>query len=356
MSRPIEALFDGAALKHNYQIIQSRAPHSRAYAVIKANAYGHGVMRVAQALADADGFALLEISTAIELRRNFPDKPILLLEGVFSAAELALCAEHQLSIVLHSAQHLAWLDEAQQAIAVFIKLNTGMNRLGFPCEQAADLVARLRQHPRVAAITLMTHFATADDAEQGIAQQWEKFQAATQGLGLPLSLANSAAIFAYPEVQGDWVRPGLALYGASPFAGQSAASLGLKPVMTLRSKIIAVQSLQAGDTVGYGATFRASSAMRVGIVACGYADGYPRHAPTGTPVWVAGRKTRLLGRVSMDMLCVDLTAIDAGVDSEVELWGASIPIDDVASAAGTISYELMCAIAARVPVRDELRC
>ncbi|WP_027469047.1 alanine racemase [Deefgea rivuli] len=355
MSRPIEALFNAAALAHNYQLIQQRAPRARALAVIKANGYGHGVERVVAALPDADGFAILEIETAIQLRRNGITQPILLLEGVFSAAELSDCATYNLSIAVHSVLHIEWLEQAQlvRPISIFLKLNTGMNRLGFPAESAAQSVTRLQQCQNVADITLMMHFATADEPELGISAQWQRFQAATAGLNLPISTANSAAIFAFPEVQGDWVRPGVALYGSSPFAAKTAQSLGLQAVMSLRSQVIGVQTLSAGDTVGYGATFTADQDMRIGIVACGYADGYPRHAPTGTPVWIAGQRTRLLGRVSMDMLCIDLTPwphLDIG--SRVELWGEHLPIDEVAAAAGTISYELMCALTARVPVHN----
>jgi alanine racemase len=282
-------------------------------------------------------------------------QPILLLEGVFSAAELNDCAAYDLSIAVHSALHIEWLEQAQlvRPISIFLKLNTGMNRLGFPAESAPQCSKRLRQCQNVADVTLMTHFATADEPELGIDAQWQRFRAATADLNLPISTANSAAIFAFPEVQGDWVRPGVALYGSSPFAAKTAQSLGLQAVMSLVSQVIAVQTLSAGDTVGYGATFTAEHAMRIGIVACGYADGYPRHAPTGTPIWVAGQRTRLLGRVSMDMLCIDLTPwphLDIG--SCVELWGEHLPIDEVASAAGTISYELMCALTARVPVRN----
>lgn len=355
MSRPIEALFNATALAHNYQLIQQRAPKARALAVIKANGYGHGVERVVAALPEADGFAILEIEPAIQLRRKGVSQPILLLEGVFSAAELVDCAEYNLSIAVHSVLHIEWLEQAQlvRPLSIFLKLNTGMNRLGFPAESAPQWASRVQQCSSVADVTLMTHFATADEPELGIAAQWQRFCAATVDLNLPISTANSAAIFAYPEVQGDWVRPGVALYGASPFAAQTAQSLGLQAVMSLRSQVIAVQTLSAGDTVGYGAAFTAEHTMRIGIVACGYADGYPRHAPTGTPVWIAGQRTRLLGRVSMDMLCIDLTPWPhLGMGSDVELWGAHLPIDEVATAAGTISYELMCALTARVPVRS----
>lgn len=353
MPRPIEAVFNAAALAHNYQLIQQRAPRSRAFAVVKANGYGHGVQRVVSALPSADGFAILELDAAIELRRSGITQPILLLEGVFSAAELLDCATYDLSIAVHCAAQIEWLAQAvlPRPLSIFLKLNTGMNRLGFPAETAKQWAERLLACNTVADVTLMTHFATADEPTIGIASQWARFSAATQALKLPISTANSAAIFAYPEVHGDWVRPGVALYGSSPFAAQSAVELGLRAVMTLRSAVIGVQELAAGSTVGYGATFVAPQAMKIGIVACGYADGYPRHAPTGTPVWVSGQRSRLLGRVSMDMLCIDLSQCPSAKEgSPVELWGENLPIDEVATAAGTISYELMCALTARVPV------
>ncbi|QLI80897.1 alanine racemase [Chitinibacter fontanus] len=354
MSRPIEAVIHSAALKHNYQLIKQRAPQARAFAVIKANAYGHGVERVVNTLNDADGFAILEFATAIAMRQAGVTQPILLLEGVFSVDELQQCAQHNIMLAIHEPRHLDWLRTTvlQAPVQIFLKLNTGMNRLGFVAENAPELVAQLRAMPNVASVTLMTHFATADEPAKGITQQWARFRAQSELLDCPCSLANSAAIFAYPEVHGDWVRPGIALYGSSPFAHQSAEQLGLLPAMSLRSRIIAVQNLEAGDTVGYGATFIADRPMRIGVVACGYADGYPRHAPTGTPIVVDGQVTRLLGRVSMDMLCVDLTELpNAQIDSVVELWGQSLSIDAVAQKAGTIAYELMCAIANRVSVQ-----
>ncbi|WP_410497409.1 alanine racemase [Chitinibacter sp. S2-10] len=355
MSRPIEAVVHSAALRHNYQTIKQRAPGAKAFAVIKANAYGHGVARVVEALHDADAFAILEFDAAVQMRQHGVTQPILLLEGAFSPAELQACAEHRLMLAIHEPRHLCWLQETPllAPVDVFLKLNTGMNRLGFAVQDAASLFAQLRKLPNVASVTLMTHFATADEPAKGVAKQWERFRLHTAGLDCPRSLANSAATLAYPEVHADWVRPGIALYGSSPFNHLSARQLGLQAAMTLRSEVIAVQELVAGDAVGYGASFIADGRMRVGIVACGYADGYPRHAPTGTPVLVEGKMTRLLGRVSMDMLCVDLSELpQAGIGSGVELWGAALPIDTVAHAAGTIAYELMCAVTARVPIRS----
>src|SRR2546427_4752967 len=237
-------------------------------------------------------------------------------------------------------------------IAVVAKLNTGMNRLGFPAEDLRGVLDRLRNCSSAGAIALMTHFADAD-GKRGVRWQLERFVAATAGVDLPKSLANSAALLRYPESHKDWVRPGIMLYGCSPFPDESAEKLGLKPAMTLSSELIAVRELRPGDSVGYGCTFIADAPMRVGVVACGYADGYPRHAPTGTPILVAGKRTRTLGRVAMDMLFADLTGIpEAAVGSPVTLWGAGLSADEVAASAGTVSYELLCAISQRVRVSE----
>jgi alanine racemase len=323
-------------------------------AVIKANGYGHGMLRVAAALNDADGFAVLRVEEGIALREAGFRQRILLLEGFFSADELPLLAQHRLSSVIHNnaqAEMLCRTDLGEK-IDVFFKINTGMNRLGFKPEHFSNSLDRLRACNNVASVTLASHFATADE-EPGVAAQFERFDRLTQGVGLPRSLANSAAILRHPETHGDWVRPGIMLYGASPFADATAQTLGLKPVMTLRSRIIAVQELATGERAGYGGLFCAERPTRIGVVACGYADGYPRHASTGTPILVNGVRTRTLGRVSMDMLFADLTAIpDAIADSPVTLWGDGLPVEEVAQAAGTISYELMCALAPRVPVME----
>jgi len=351
MSRPIQARIDAAALTHNLRVIRKQST-ARTLAVIKADAYGHGLLRAAAALEEAEGFGLLNISDALRLREAGHRQTILLLEGGFDADDMVLAAEHQLSCVLHSDWQLALLDAypRRASLEVWLKINTGMNRLGFNPGDIPAVMARLRGHAAVGNIVLMTHFANAD-AARDINLPLNLFRDIAAQYRLPCSLANSAALLRYPQTHGEWARPGLALYGASPFAETSAATLGLKPVMTLSSRVIAVRELRAGDEVGYGATFRAEQSMRVGIVACGYADGYPRHAGTGTPVMVEGQRTRTLGRVSMDMLCVDLGSLSgAGVGSEVILWGAGLPVEEVASAAGTLNYELMCALTARVPV------
>jgi alanine racemase len=352
MSRPIQAQINLSALAHNLQIAR-RATSARVMAVIKANGYGHGLLRVAEALHGADGFALLDIGDAVRLRESGFTQPILLLEGFFAAEELERVAEYNLSCVIHSAWQVLLLDSCPRraALDVWLKVNTGMNRLGIAPDDIASIMEKLRRHRAVRDITLMTHFAHADEA-RGVSDQLTIFNGVATPYRLARCLANSAAILRYPETHGDWVRPGIMLYGSSPFAETSAQQLGLKPVMTLSSRIIAIQTLRAGDEVGYGAKYRAEQSMRMGVVACGYADGYPRHAPSGTPILVDGQITQTLGRVSMDMLCVDLSALpQAGVGSSVTLWGEGMPIDPVARAAGTISYELMCALTARVPIR-----
>ena len=352
--RPIRARIDSDALRHNLGTARRRAPRSRICAVVKANAYGHGLARAARALAAAEGLALIELEAALELRRSGEKRPILLLQGFFSPEELEPIAAHDLTTVVHDAEQLAMLERARlpKRIAVVAKLNTGMNRLGFPAEDLRGVLDRLRDCPGAHAIALMTQFADAD-GKRGVRWQLERFDAATAGVDLPKSVANSAALLRYPEARKDWVRPGIMLYGCSPFPDESAEKLGLKPAMTLTSELIAVRELRPGDSVGYGGTYAASGAMRIGVVACGYADGYPRHAPTGTPVLVAGKRTRTVGRVAMDTLFADLTGIpEAAVGSPATLWGEGLPADEVAASAGTVSYELLCAISQRVPVSE----
>jgi len=351
MSRPIQARIDLSALERNLHAAR-RLTSARIMAAIKANAYGHGTLRTAEALQAADGFALLDIGDAVRLREAGFRQTILLLEGVFKAEDMALLAEYDLATVLHSPHQLAMLDAYPRrgSLSLWLKINSGMNRLGFAPQEAPAVMAQLKAHAAVRDVTLMTHFANADEAA-GVAMQLERFNTFAASYNMPRSLANSAALLRYPATHGDWVRPGIMLYGASPFAETSAADLGLRPVMTLSSEIISVREIQSGEQVGYGGLFRAERRMRIGVVACGYADGYPRHATTGTPVLVNGQLTRTLGRVSMDMLSVDLSALpDADIGSRVILWGEGMPVEEVAKAAGTISYELLCALAARVPV------
>lgn len=354
MSRPLQATIDLGALRHNLAVVRRYAPHAKALAVVKANAYGHGMLRAAAALQDAEGFAVLRVEEGIALREAGHHQTIALLEGFFSPDELPLLAEYRLTTVIHNPASADMLARAKLAskIDILLKINTGMNRLGFTPEAFPGALQRLHSCPNVGNITLATHFARADEGP-GISAQLECFERTTQGLPLPRSLANSATLLRYPQAHASWVRPGIMLYGSSPFSDESAQQIGLRPVMTLTSRIIAVQNLQPGESVGYGGLFQAEHPTRVGIVACGYADGYPRHAPTGTPILVEGIRSRTLGRVSMDMLFADLTDIPAaGVGSPVTLWGKGLPVEDVAHAAGTIGYELLCALAQRVPVAE----
>src|SRR5499427_8599600 len=349
--RPIRASIDASALRHNLSVARQRAPRSRVWAVVKANAYGHGVARAARAL-DADGLALIELEAALELRRAGEKRPILLMQGFFAPKELEPIAAHGITTVVHDAEQLVMLEKAhlRTKLPVYAKLNSGMNRLGFDAQAFRDAVERLRAC--ASELTLMTHFADAD-GKRGVRWQLERFEQATSGMKLPRSLANSAAVLRYPEAHAEWVRPGIMLYGCSPFPDESADKLGLKPVMTLSTELIAVRKLAPGDCVGYGCTFTASSPMRIGIVACGYADGYPRHAPIGTPIVVCGKRTRTVARVAMDMLFADLTGIpEAAVGSPVTVWGEGLSADEVAASAGTVSYELLCALSPRVPVQE----
>jgi alanine racemase len=354
MSRPLSATIDLNALRHNLAVVRRHAPHSQVLAVVKANAYGHGLGRVARALGDADGYALLEIEAAVQLREAGCDRRIVLLEGVFDTRELAVAVARGLEPVVHHDAQVRMLAALAggAGIDVMLKLNTGMNRLGFQPREFPGALAALEQAPGVRNITLMTHFASADEP-RGVSWQKAVFDETAGGLSLPRSMANSAAVLRFPETHADRVRPGIMLYGCSPFPESVGAELGLAPVMTLASEIIAVRDLDRGDTVGYGGAFTADRKIRIGVVACGYADGYPRHAPSGTPVLVSGQLTRTVGRVSMDMLCVDLSDVpQVGLGARVELWGAGNPVESVAAAAGTVSYELLCALAPRVPVRE----
>ncbi|HLT27688.1 MAG TPA: alanine racemase [Zeimonas sp.] len=353
MSRPTFATVSISALRHNLSVARAHAPGRFVWAVVKADGYGHGLANVLRGFAEADGLALVEFDRAARLRELGWTGPILMLEGAFEAADVAQAAAQRLSLVVHEARQIDWLERlpADAALDVFVKLNSGMNRLGFEAAAFRPAFERLRALPAVRSATLMTHFADAD-RDGGADDALRRFEQAARGLAAPWSLANSAAVLSLPAAHGAAIRPGILLYGATPFAHRSARSFGLRAAMTLESTLIAVQSLATGDAVGYGSTFRAERPMRIGVVACGYADGYPRHAPTGTPVAVDGVRTHTVGRVAMDMLTVDLTPVPrAGVGSRVELWGATVPVDEVAQASGTIGYELLCALAPRVPLR-----
>jgi alanine racemase len=350
-------------MRRNLALAQRHARGRFVWAVVKANAYGHGLERAVRAFAQADGLALLDLDEAQRVRDAGWSKPILLLEGCFAPRDLDTVAALRLTTVVHTVEQIDMLEHGRldAPIGVYLKLNTGMNRLGFDVRTANHVQSayeRLKACKSVARLTVMTHFANADrtGTATGPAEVVEQVAALGQVASAwpeGRSLANSAALFLRPEVGGDSVRPGIVLYGAATDESHTAASLGVTPAMTLRSRLIAVQTLAAGQSVGYGSRFAAQRTMQIGIVACGYADGYPRNAPDGTPVWLDGVQVPIAGRVSMDMITVDLSAAPAAkVGTDVELWGANVPIDEVANRCGTVGYELMCALSTRVPVSE----
>ncbi|OAT37551.1 alanine racemase [Proteus myxofaciens] len=352
MSRPAKVTLNLEALAHNLAVIKHKAKNSKIWSVVKADAYGHGLSRLWPTLSKTDGFALIELDNAIMLREEGWLGPILLLEGFFKPEDVYLLERYSITTVVHSDWQLEAIDKAQleRPINIYLKLNSGMNRLGYRPEQYHQIIQRVKNIQNIGSITQMTHFANSDtgvnmDKQKHVIEQ-------TMIDELPRCLANSAATLFYPETHYDWVRPGIILYGASPSGiWQDIASFNLKPVMTFSSEILSIQHVKKGEQIGYGSRYTASRDMRVGVVACGYADGYPRHAPDGTPILVNGHKTQLVGRISMDMLTIDVTDFaDVTYGSSVELWGEHLPVDDVASACGTIGYELLCAIAPRVKV------
>lgn len=358
MPRPIKATIHTANLAHNLAIAQAMVSPANTFAVVKANAYGHGIGIVPAAFANADGLAIIEIENAVRLRDLGWRKPILLLEGCYDESDWQSASDHAFAVAVHCTEQLDQLASLplRHRVDVFLKINTGMNRLGFPLAQTRAAAERATACASVKSITLMTHFACADEPD-GYREQLRRFYEASAGLPFAKSLANSAACFDVAKsdgalgATGDWVRPGIMLYGATPFshAQRPASALGLRAGMTLSTEIIGIQQLRTGDRVGYGGTFIADRDLRVAVIAAGYADGYPRHAPTGTPVLVNGQRTRLVGRVSMDKITVDVTDLPrAAIGSPVELWGEALPVDEVASAAGTIGYELLTAVAPRV--------
>lgn len=356
MTRPSKALIDLAALRQNYQT--ARDFHGgRALAVVKANAYGHGAVACAQALADiADGFAVAFMAEALELRQAGITLPVLVLEGCFDLEELMAAQANQIWFAVHQTSHIEMLSTAKlppASIHAWLKIDSGMHRAGFGLDKVREAHSRLSQCPAVASVTLMTHFARADEPnEPTTSQQIQAFESVTNDLPGERSLCNSAGVLAWPSAQRDWARPGILLYGANPLPLSFAAlhpEQTLTPVMSLHSEVFAVKTLQPGEALGYGGTFVADRATRVGLVAIGYADGYPRGVPTGTPVSIDGNPSRIVGRVSMDMLNVDLTHLpESGVGSQVELWGRLVDINQVAQCAGTIAYELLCNVK-RVP-------
>lgn len=347
----MRATVDAAALRHNLARVRALAPHSRVVAAIKADAYGHGAAHAALALSDADAFAVATVEEALQLRWSGVRHPIIVLSAAWRAEDFAACAEHGLEPVVHDAAQLELLrDWRGPDLAVWFKLDTGMNRLGFPAESAPDLLRRLGDCGRVSLAGWLTHLACADEpGNPATAEQIRRFRAALADLPGRRSIANSAGVVAHPDSHADDVRPGIMLYGASPLVDRSGPELDLQPAMTLSAPMIACRRVRAGEPVGYGATWHAPEDMRVGAIAIGYGDGYPRHLPSGTPVLLRGRRVPLVGRVSMDLINVDLRGVpEAEVGDTAVLWGEGLPADEIARAANTIAYELFCRLTGRV--------
>jgi len=336
---------DAEALRRNLQRVRTFSPNSKVIAVIKANAYGHGVQAAAKALSDADAFALATSNEAVLLRQSGISTPLIVLQGFSSMEELRLLAELDIQPVIYQSEQIDLLEQcADVRLNVWLKIDTGMHRLGLSLDVAESSYRRLQACASVGQIRLMSHFANADEPDHPMnREQWSAFSRLCNVLGSEeASMANSAALMAIPDSRMQWVRPGIMLYGSSPLAGKTASELDLKPVMQFESKLLAVQRLKRGDSVGYGSTWQCPEDMTMGVVAAGYADGYPRHAKTGTPVWINNRLCPLLGRVSMDSLCVDLRGVEARIGERVVLWGSELSVDVVAESADTIAYELLC--------------
>lgn len=354
--RATTADLDLDALRHNLARARSLAPRQRVLAVIKANGYGHGATRLLPALGEADALAVACIEEALILREAGATQPILLLEGVFEAAELALCEQHRFWIVVHEPGQVAMLERhrPQRPLSVWLKIDTGMHRLGFAPEQVRAVWQRLRDCPAVdPALRLMSHLSSADDpSDSATREQLAVWEQTVAGLPGERSFANSAGVLAWPAAHQDWIRPGVLLYGVNPLLEQTGPAVGLRPVMTLSTRLIAVKSCRRGERVGYSGTWVCPEDMTIGVAAIGYGDGYPRHAPSGTPMLVNGQPAALAGRVSMDMVTVDLRSQpQAQVGDPVVLWGQGLPVETVAAYAGTIAYELLCGVTARVHVR-----
>ncbi|MHB8347743.1 MAG: alanine racemase [Acidiferrobacterales bacterium] len=352
MARPARLHLSAAALRHNLKRVRSYASGARVMAVVKANAYGHGLAWVANVLSEADAFGVASVEEGVALRRAGVTRPVCLLEGFFRSEELPLLAAERLTTVVHHERQILDL-EAFTGIApvdVWLKIDTGMHRIGFDPQLAAAAASRLRSCKSVGAVGLLSHLANADNKFDSTTPfQIRQFLDIASSLGGELSIANSAGIVAWPESRLDWVRPGIMLYGVSPMVGQGRGEFGLEPVMTLRSEIIAISRRRKGEAIGYGGEWVCPEEMPVGVVAIGYGDGYPRHAPTGTPVLVNGQRVPLIGRVSMDMITVDLREQSgAKTGDPVVLWGAGLPVEEVAARAGTIGYELLCQVTPRV--------
>jgi alanine racemase len=350
------AIIDLAALRHNLGVARRAAPNSRVMAVIKANAYGHGAPRVARALGDADALGVARVSEGVRLRREGIRQPVVVLEGCCDSAALAAAAASDLQIAIHTPEQLQLLRQCPPArpLACWLKIDSGMHRLGFPPAEAAAAFHELRASPGVGEVRLMTHLACADDrADPATEGQLARFLPLLRELGTEGSAANSGGLLGWPQARLDWVRPGILLYGAAPFADASGPELGLRPVMTLRSRLIAVRRFGAGEPIGYGATWRCPEAMPIGVVAIGYGDGYPRHARAGTPVLLHGRRAPLVGRVSMDMITIDLRHHpQAAIGDAVTLWGEGLPAESVAGPADTIPYQLFCGVTSRVALQE----
>jgi alanine racemase len=361
MPRPITAIIHLGAMRHNLSIVRKNAPNSKIWAVAKANAYGHGIEHALTGFSDADGMALIELDEAVRLRELGWKKPILLLQGFFETADLSAVVEHQLHVVVHCIEQIEMLAQIKSSatIHVYLKMNSGMNRLGFQPDAIESAFSRLRGLTCIGSIILMTHFANSfvigDSPKPGIsvAEQKRRFLLVASAFGCGHSFADSATVLTKNELTCAWIRTGIMLYGATVFPGRRADEFNLLPAMTLQSEVIGIQHLTAGDYVGYGSRFMATAPMTIGVVACGYTDGYPRSAPDGTPVLVDGVKTGLLGRVSMDSIMVDLTNVPSGrVGSKATLWGRGLPVEEVAAAAGTIGCELMCGLTPGVRMLD----
>lgn len=351
--RPLIATVNLAAIRNNYLLAKSKAQCPQAFAVVKANAYGHGVREVVTVLGDvADGFAVACLEEAAEVRGMHSTARILLLEGCFEPVEVVQSAALGLDIVVQGEEQVRWLLDTplERPINVWMALDSGMHRLGFDLEGIRQWFAVLRNCPWVKELNLLSHFSTADESAHPKTQQQADVFVALSGVAFDQrSLANSAAVLTLGDTHHDWVRPGIILYGASPFAERNAHELGLQAAMTLTAQVISLRTIPAGETVGYGAIWKAERETRIATICCGYADGYPRTAPAGTPVVVNGQRAPLVGRVSMDMLTVDVTDVaDVTVGSSVELWGEHVTVDEVAQACGTLGYELLTRVTARV--------
>lgn len=343
---------DAAALRNNLAVVRRFAPTARVIAAVKANAYGHGLVHAARALAHADAFGVARVDEALALRAARISHPILVFEGVFGANELDAAASHDLQLVVHSFEQIAMLEQyaGTHRFAVWLKLDTGMNRLGFRAEDFAAAHARLADCAAVGTLRLLTHLANAENAGSVETKlQLDRFRALSGPLRLERSIANSAGVIAWPDAHGEWVRPGLMLYGASPFADRSAADLGLLPAMTFATRVIAVRNVATGEAIGYNGIWRAKRRSRIAVAAVGYGDGYPRCMHAGAPALVNGHEISVVGRVSMDMTMLDATDLpQVAVGDEVTLWGTGLPAERVAPFADTIAYELFCRIAERV--------